>query len=101
MAASIISAMRGFAKPLRIASGSLGPRGKTSATFVAMASAISRPYFGTTTVDALMHERPPFAEIEVAMTSMYSRQFSMQSFPMMIFDQPGPWTSTPGLDAYF
>mgnify|MGYP003343281980 CR=1 FL=1 len=58
-------------------------------------------YDGTTTAEALMQERPPLSEIAPAITSMYSRQFSIQSSPMRNLLQPGPWSWMAGLLAYW
>ena len=94
------SAIFTFAKPERRAFASSFFVGWMGPSFCASASAISVAYFGTTMALALMHERPPLSLIAPAITSMYSRQFSMQSSPMRILLQPGPCNWIAGLFAY-
>jgi hypothetical protein len=70
IAPSMKSAIFAFAKPLSFASGSSFRVGWIGPSRCAIASAISAPYFGTTTALALMHERPPLSLIELTITSM-------------------------------
>ena len=67
---SMKSAILRFAKPESRAFGSSAPVGVNGPSFRASASAISAAYFGTTTAEALMQERPPLSEMAPAMTSM-------------------------------
>ena len=52
------------------AASSSAARGAIAASFVASASAISRPVPGTQTPDALTHERPPLSATDAAIMSM-------------------------------
>jgi hypothetical protein len=84
MELSMKSAIFGLAKPESLAFSSEAGSGAMGPSFLPRASAISLPYLGTTTAEALMQLRPPLSEMEPAMRSIHSGQRSIMSRPMRI-----------------
>ena len=90
----------GIVNAASFALGSSGGRTSTGPSRSAKAAAIASVCRLAQIAEQLMQPRPPLMATLSTIMSMWSSQRSTTSSPMRIFENPGPWTCTPGLPRY-